>query len=408
MVPPYTVPRRAAALGRGREGGDGFAMLAERVEIGLSWLQGQRFAMQRLLERLVRQSSFSQDPPGVNAVVAMLDQELRRIGLKTERIRSTRFGDHLHFESTGQGPFTFLVGHTDTVHPRRAFDGFELAGDLAKGPGVFDMKGGLVVTLFALEALARAALLRHVPVRGLIVSDEEVGSPDSQPLLRQRAQGAACALGFEPGREGDAIVTRRKGVASLSVAARGVAAHAGNAHERGRNAVWALARFVDRAQALTDYQRGLTVNVGVFQGGTTKNTVPDLARAEVDLRYVTAEDGQRLYAALEEAAAAATVEGTRLELVKSAWRPPMLRSDASAELARAFGRCQEDSGLGSGEAPLSGGGSDASTTSDMGIPSIDGLGPRGSGYHTTDERVDLATLVPKATALARFLGRRAI
>ncbi|GEJ58598.1 M20/M25/M40 family metallo-hydrolase [Anaeromyxobacter diazotrophicus] len=381
-------------------------MLAERVEIGLSWLQGQRFAMQRLLERLVRQSSFTLDPPGVNAVVAMLDQELRRIGLKTERLRSPKYGDHLYFESSGQGPFTFLIGHTDTVHARRAFDGFELAGDLAKGPGVFDMKGGLVVTLFALEALARAALLRHVPVRGLIVSDEEVGSPDSQAHLRQRAQGAAYALGFEPGRAGDAIVTRRKGVASLSAIARGVAAHAGAEHQRGKNAVWALARFVDRAQALTDYGRGSTVNVGLFQGGTTRNTVPELARAEVDLRYVTTEDGQQLYAALEEAAAAAAVEGTRLELVKSAWRPPMVRTDASAELAREFGRCQEESGLASGEAPLSGGGSDASTTSDMGIPSIDGLGPRGSGFHTVEERVDLASLVPKALAVARFLGGR--
>ena len=382
-------------------------MMAERVEIGLSWLQTQRFAMQRLLERLVRQSSFSQDPPGVNAVLAMVDQELRRIGLKTERIRSPRFGDHLYFESAAQGPFAFLIGHTDTVHPRRAFEGFELAGDVAKGPGVFDMKGGLVVMLFALEALARAALLRHVPVRGLIVSDEEVGSPDSQPHLRQRAQGAACALGFEPGREGDALITRRKGIASLQAVARGVAAHAGNDHQLGKNAVWALARFVDRVQTLTDYARGLTVNVGVFQGGTTKNIVPDLARAEVELRFVTAEDGQRLYAALEEAAAAAPVEGTRIEIVKTAWRPPMVRTDESVELARVLGRCQAESGLGSGEAPLSGGGSDACTTSDMGIPSVDGLGPRGSGFHTLEEKVDLTSLVPKAMAVARFLGGRA-
>jgi glutamate carboxypeptidase len=381
-------------------------MMEERVEIGLSWLQGQRFAMQRLLERLVRQSSFTQDPPGVNAVVAMLDQELRRIGLKTERIRSPRFGDHLYFESPGKEAPAFLIGHTDTVHARRVFDGYQLSGEAARGPGVFDMKGGLVVGLFALEALARAALLRHVAVRGLFVSDEEVGSPDSQAHLRKRAQGAACGLGLEPGRPGDSIVTRRKGVASLQVLAKGVAAHAGNDHAAGRNAIWSLARFVDRAQALTDYTKGVTVNVGAFQGGTTRNTVPDAARAEVDLRYVTAEDGVALYAALEKAAAASAVEGTQLELVKSAWRQPMTRSEASAQLARDYGRCQEDSGLGSGEAPLSGGGSDASTTSDMGIPSIDGLGPRGSAFHTVEERIDLTSFVPKASALARFLGRR--
>ncbi len=383
-------------------------MFMERVEIGLSWLAGQRFAMQRFLERLVRQASFTQDPHGVNAVVAMLDQELTRIGLWTERIRSQRFGDHLYFESAAKRDAAFLIGHTDTVFPRGAFDVFELRGELARGPGVFDMKGGLVVGLFALEALARAALLRHVPVRGMYVSDEEVGSPDSQPHLMARAAGSACALGLESGRAGDAIVTQRKGVAAVQAIATGVAAHAGNEHERGRSAVWALARFVDRAQALTDYGRGVTVNVGVFQGGTTKNTVPAQARAEVDLRYVTAEDGDALYRALQAAAADAAVEGTRVELVKTAWRAPMTRTAASAAIADEYGRCQQESGLGSGEAPLSGGGSDACTTSGMGIPSIDGLGPRGSGFHTTEERVDLSSMVPKATALARFLGRRAL
>jgi glutamate carboxypeptidase len=381
--------------------------LRARTEIGLTWLAGQRFAMQRLLERLVRQGSYTGDPGGVNAVVAMVDQELRRIGLRADRIASRRYGDHLYFESVAQGEPAFLIGHTDTVFPPRTFEGFELSGDLVRGPGVFDMKGGLVIALFALEALARAALLRHVAVRGLFVSDEEVGSPDSQPHLVQRAARAACALGLESGRERDLIVVERKGVASVGVEATGVAAHAGNTHERGRNAIWSLARFVDRAQGLTDYARGVTVNVGTIQGGTTKNTVPDAARAAVDLRFTTAEDGEALYRGLEEAAAASAVEGTRLALARTAWRPPMRRSEASAALAREYARCQEESGLGFGEAPLAGGGSDASTTSGMGIPSIDGLGPRGSGYHTHEERVDLSSLVPKATALARFLGRRA-
>src|SRR5512133_742773 len=118
-------------------------MFQERVEIGLSWLVGQRLSMQRMLDRLVRQSSFTGDGPGATAVVLMIDTELRRIGLKTERISSPRFGDHLFFESAGarRTPPVFLVGHTDTVFPRRTFDGFELLGDHARGPGVFDMKG---------------------------------------------------------------------------------------------------------------------------------------------------------------------------------------------------------------------------------------------------------------------------
>jgi len=146
--------------------------------------------------------------------------------------------------------------------------------------------------------------------------------------------------------------------------------------------------------------------VGTIQGGSSKNTVPDAARAAVDLRFSTAEDGEALFQALSAAAEASALPGTRLGLTRTAWRPPMLRSEASAALAATYSRCQEESGLGVGEAPLAGGGSDASTTSAMGIPSIDGLGPRGSGYHTHQERIDLTSLVPKAAALARFLGRR--
>jgi glutamate carboxypeptidase len=279
-------------------------------------------------------------------------------------------------------------------------------GERAFGPGVFDMKGGLVVMAFGLAAARRAGLLARLPVAGLVVSDEEVGSPESQPLLRERARGAACALVFESGRPGDLVVTRRKGVASLRAEARGVAAHAGNEPEKGRSAIWTLARFVDRAQALSDPARGRSVNVGVIQGGTSKNTIPDRASCEVDLRFLTAEDGRALEAALRHAAGEATIPGTTLELVRGGVRVPLERTPESAALAAEYGACQVACGLGAGEAPLAGGGSDACTTSEAGLPSIDGLGPRGAGYHTTAEEVDLASLVPKAQALLRFLAGR--
>jgi len=363
--------------------------------------------MERLVERLVRQNSFTRNLPGVNAVADLVAGELGRLGLEVERIGGSRFGDHLAFAGPAPGAPAFLVGHLDTVFPPGQFEGYEADGQVARGPGVFDMKGGLAVVLYGLEALRVAGLLPRVPVRGMLVSDEEVGSPESQPLLRTRAAGAACALCFESGREGDRIVTVRKGVAALHAEANGVAAHAGNDHQRGRNAVWALARFVDRAQALTDYGRGLTVNVGVFEGGSTKNTVPDRARAEVDLRFATLADGDLLQEQLGRAAAEAALPGTRIELSRSSWRQPMVRSPASAALADRYGACQREAGLGAGEAPPAGGGSDACTTSAAGIPSIDGLGPRGSGYHTREERLELATLVPKAEALFRFLAAMA-
>jgi glutamate carboxypeptidase len=380
----------------------------ERLDDALAWLAARRGEMEELLRALVLASSPTSDPAGVAAAGAALAPALAAAGLAPELIESARgFGPHLAFAGPAPGPPVLLVGHLDTVFPRGTFEGFRVEGDRAFGPGVFDMKGGLVVMAFGLAAAARAGLLARVPVAGVIVSDEEVGSPESRSLLLARARGAACALVFESGRPGDLVVTRRKGVASHRVEARGVAAHAGNEPERGRSAIWALARFVDRAQALSDAARGLSVNVGVFHGGTSKNTVPDLAVCDVDLRYQTAADGLALEDALRSAAREAALPGTSLALERLSARAPLERTPASAALAAEYGACQRASGLGAGEAPLAGGGSDACTTAEAGVPSVDGLGPRGAGYHTTREEVDLASLVPKAQALVRFLGGRA-
>jgi len=377
------------------------------LDDALAWLDGQRPAMEELLRALVEESSATADRDGVTATVGVLEPSLAASGVATEPIPSARYGPHLAFRGPAPGPPVWLIGHSDTVFPRGTFEGFRQEGDRAFGPGVFDMKGGLVVMRFGLAAAGRCGLLARVPVAGLVVSDEEVGSPESQPLLRARVRGAACALVFESGRPGDLVVTRRKGVSSLRVEARGVAAHAGNEPERGRSAIWALARFVDRAQALSEPARGRSVNVGTFHGGTSKNTVPELATCEVDLRYATAADGRALEDALRDAARAAALPGTTLEVSRGSSRAPLERTTASAALAAEYGACQRACGLGAGEAPLAGGGSDACTTAEIGIPSIDGLGPRGAGFHTPREEVDLGSLVPKAQALLRFLAGRA-
>jgi glutamate carboxypeptidase len=378
------------------------------LESAIAWLRGERASMVRLLGRLVELNSFTRNAAGVTAVAAIVEAELARVGLRTERVASRDgFGDHLAFSSAAPGAPAFLVGHTDTVFPPGTFEGFRVEGDVAHGPGSFDMKGGVVVIAFALDALARAGLLDRVAVAGLLVSDEELGSPESQSLLHERARGAACGLGFESGRDGDQILTRRKGVAAVGVEAHGVPAHAGNEPEKGRSAIWSLARFTDRVQALSDPARGLGASVGTFHGGTSKNTIPAHARAEVDLRFVTPEDGDALFARLHAVATEAAIEGTRIEIAPGTRRPPLVRTEASAALAAAYGACQREAGLGDGEAPLSGGGSDAATTAAVGVPSIDGLGPRGAAYHTPRERVDLTSLVPKAEALLRFLAKRA-
>jgi glutamate carboxypeptidase len=275
---------------------------------------------------------------------------------------------------------------------------------------VLDMKGGLVVVAYALHALAEASLLEEVPFRLVIVADEEVGSPEGQSVIQEHARGADAALVFESGRAKDMIITRRKGTGGMTAVAHGKAAHAGNLHHEGVNALWALAVFVDRVQRLTDYDAGRTVNVGKITGGQGKNTVPDRAEAAIDLRFTSTADGEKLVEAFSVAARAAeeAVPGSRIELSGGIARLPMERTDASTRLMQSYGACAREEGLGDGEAPLLGGGSDGSTTGAMGIASIDGLGPRGKGFHTVDEQIEIATMIPKALALARFLATRAV
>jgi len=377
----------------------------DTLPAALAWLSAQRPAAEALLRLLVEASSHTADPAGVARVAGLVAPEREAAGLAVERLGGEgAFGPHLSLQGPAAGAPTFLVGHLDTVFPAADFAGFRAEGDRAFGPGVFDMKGGLVVLAFGLQAAHRAGLTARLPLRGLLVGDEEVGSPDSRPHLERLARGARAALCFESGRSGDLLVTRRKGVAALEVVAHGVAAHAGNEHDRGRNAIWALARFVDLAQRLTDPSAGATVNVGTIRGGTSKNTVPERAECQVDLRFLTPADGDRLEGALREAAAAAALPGTRLELRRTAWRDPLVRTEASAALAEAYGACQRAAGLGSGEAALMGGGSDACTTGALGVPSIDGLGPRGRAFHTRDEAVELDSILPKAAAFLRYLA----
>jgi glutamate carboxypeptidase len=377
----------------------------QRVAEARAWLAEQAPSMEERLAELVRQNSFTGNPEGGNRVANLMREFFAAPGLACETKPSQRFAEHLVFRTQKEGPPVALVGHLDTVFPPGAFEGYRRDGALARGPGVLDMKGGLLVTGTALLALAHVGALEDLALRWIVVSDEEVGSPEGQGIIAAAAANATAGLVFEAGRAGDAVVTRRKGTGNVTAVARGRAAHAGNAHERGINAIWALARFVDRAQALTDYARGTTVNVGRIEGGQGRNTVPDEAKAELDMRFTSAEEAHRLLVRLraEAAAAAASVNGAGIELGGGISRLPLERSNGSGALFAEYAEHARAAGLGAIEAPLVGGGSDANTLSGLGIASIDGLGPRGDGFHTKDEHIEVSSLVPKAEALVRFL-----
>ena len=378
------------------------------------WWRGRQGDLEEALRALVEVNSFTDNRAGGLEVGRRLGELFRLPGVEATSVPSARYADHRVFRTRGNPALqpVALLGHLDTVFPPGTFEGYRVDGPLRRGPGVLDMKGGLVVVAFALRGLAESfpgGLDALPPLRIVIVSDEEVGSPEGAGVIRKAVAGSTAALVFESGRAQDAIITRRKGTGNVSVVAQGKAAHAGNAHAEGKNAIWALARWIDAAQRLTDYDRGVTVNVGQISGGIGKNTVPERAEAHSDIRYLTRADGEALVQRLREAAAraAADVPGTRLELSGGVNRDPLERTPANVALMEDYARAARAAGLGAVEAPLIGGASDASTSAGMGIASIDGLGPRGKGFHTVDEQIEVGTLVPKSEALARFLVARA-
>lgn len=380
---------------------------ATPLESALAALRSRGPEMISLTRSWVEINSYTSNVEGVNRVGALLRDAFALPELACTVIPGADgYGDHLVWRTAASGAPILMVGHHDTVFPPGHFEGWKEEGGRAIGPGALDMKGGLAIIRTTLAALADVGALAQLPVVVACVADEEVGSPSSAPHLRELANGAACALVFESGRAQDMIITRRKGVGAMTVIAHGKAAHAGNNHKDGANAIWALAKFVDAAQQLTDYARGVTVNVGQFTGGTSKNTVPERAECKLDLRYQTVADAEALVAGLRAAAAATQVPGVTLEVQGGVNRLPLERTDASAALRDEYAACARAAGLGDGEAPLLGGGSDANTVAPLGVPAIDGLGPRGAGFHTTTEYVELDTFLPKAEALLRFLYAR--
>jgi glutamate carboxypeptidase len=382
------------------------------LDDALTRLRARTSEMHANTRRWVEVNSYTANVQGVNRVGAMLREAFTLPSLTLTAITGNEpYGDHMIWRTPAAGAPILLIGHHDTVFPPGHFEGWKEddASGRATGPGALDMKGGLSIIQAALATLDEVGALAKLPLAVVCVADEEVGSPSSAPHLREVATGAACALVFESGRAADAIITRRKGVGAMTIVAHGKAAHSGNNHKDGANAIWALAKFVDAAQKLTDYSRGVTVNVGQLTGGTSKNTVPEHASCALDLRYETVDDANALVAAVRAAAehaAAETPGGIRVEISGGANRLPLERTTASAALRDEYAACAKIAGLGTVEAPLLGGGSDANTVAPLGVPAIDGLGPRGAGFHTTSEYVELATFAPKAEALLRFLWGR--
>lgn len=294
------------------------------------------------------------------------------------------------------------LGHLDTVWPVGTLSRmpFRCENECAFGPGIFDMKSSIVLMWEALAAVCALQLPVRRPVRILLTCDEETGSASSRALVEREARRCDRVYVFEPPLPGGAAKTQRKGIANYDLLVHGVEAHAGLEPENGASAVLELARQIEQLHALNDYAAGLTVNVGVINGGSGRNVVAGQARAEIDVRFWTMAQATRVMAQIERLGA--TVPGTRLALTGGLDRPPLERTPQSAGLYEQTRQLAADLGFVLAEG-AAGGGSDGNFTSALGIPTLDGLGVAGAGAHATHEHILIADLPRRAALLVRLL-----
>ncbi|HEY6835005.1 MAG TPA: M20 family metallopeptidase [Gaiellaceae bacterium] len=346
-----------------------------------------------LLRELVEIESPS-GSPGAQAVSARIAEELEALGAEAKVLD----GGHLRADLAGPGEPLLLSGHVDTVWPEGTLETmpFRVEGSRAFGPGVYDMKACLVVLV---DAIRRAGERRRA-LRVFLTADEEKGSVSGREPLEEAARGVAAGFVVEPPSPEGHLKTARKGLGRFTLAIKGRAAHAGTHPDEGVSAIEELAHQIQALHALNDAERGCTVNVGVVEGGTSTNVIPPDALARIDVRVSYGEDCERIEQALAELRP--VNPKAELELGGGWTRPPLERSEGVALL---FARAREagrELGLVLQEI-TSGGGSDGNLIGALGVPVLDGLGARGSGAHSPDERVELDSIPVRAELLAKLL-----
>jgi glutamate carboxypeptidase len=356
-----------------------------------------------VLRELVQQESPSEDRQAVNAAMNLVERIAREDGARPKRHKQREFGDilELHFgpSRSSQKP-VLLLGHLDTVWPigTLAQMPWRVADDRYWGPGVLDMKAGVVMALAAVNALKEINLAR--PATLLLNSEEEVGSPVSRPITERLALESSAVFVLEPA-QGLAYKTARKGVGVYHVQVTGVGAHSGVDFERGHSAVLELAKQVQAISKFTNLARKLTVNCGVIAGGTRSNVVAANAYTEVDVRIAKASDAayvEKLFRSLK-------VSDPRCKLTITGGfnRPPMERKTGTIALFKKARSLAAELGFTLEEA-ATGGGSDGNFTAALGVPTLDGMGAVGDGAHAAHESVLIEHLIPRTALLAAMIA----
>jgi glutamate carboxypeptidase len=383
--------------------------MSGRLQEVLRFCESNSAWLRETVETLVRLESPSDDKAAVDRCGAVLAERLARIGAEVTPSRQLACGNHLfarwspaNLETPESQRQILLLGHFDTVWPVGTLGRMPVREEEGRlyGPGVFDMKSGIAVSMLAIRALQEMAGLTSRVVM-LWTTDEEVGSRSSRALIEDAARESRAVLVLEPSLPGGGAKTSRKGVGEFELVVRGVSAHAGLDPGKGASAIHELARQILALETLQDPSHGVTLNVGVVAGGSRPNVIADLASAKIDVRVQTMDDGVRLERAIR--ALQPTRASIRFDITGSVERPPLERSPAvvrlyqqAREVATALGK-----DLGEGAA---GGGSDGNFTAALGVPTLDGLGPRGDGAHAAHEHVLVDDLTWRAAFLAGLIN----
>nr|WP_314073238.1 M20 family metallopeptidase [uncultured Roseococcus sp.] len=382
----------------------------------LAWLATQQQAMIDTLEAMVNTDGGSYDKAGVDATGKIVKDFCEAQGITVETVRGEKYGDCLRavlpHEGTGavrtrgnQAANIVLMGHRDTVFPkgeptRRPFT---IKDGRAYGPGVADMKAGLVMNMYVLAAFKKFGGAPG-PMVGLFTGDEEIGSPEGRAVIEEEARGARVVFNSEPGRPTGNVVTGRKGGVFSIFEIEGKAAHSGGNFEAGISAIGELANKIVAIHALTDLKRGITLNVGLVSGGQSVNTVAPSATGQIDLRYVNPADRDEIMGKIHEIIAKSYVPGTKAKLTIKGEFLPLTQDEAAARLFSMYQGAAKDAGL-DVKPEFSGGCADSGFTAAQGAPTICSVGPVGGLAHSPEEYLEVASFVPRAQAMASAILR---
>ena len=360
-------------------------------------------AVLAMIRRIVEVESPTSDKAGVNRVLDVLAGHFRDTGAMIERLPTPEpYGDMLRVRSdpARQARGILVLAHVDTVHPLGTLAGalpFRRDGDKVFGPGIYDMKGCLILAVAAFQRIVAAGRRTPLPITFLFTPDEEVGSPVSRQTIEDEAEKNRYVLVVEPAREGGKIVTARKGIGRFVIRTKGRPAHAGSAHDKGRNAIRAMAEIILKIEGFTDYTRGITTSCGLIHGGTAANTIPEDCVMEADLRVCDRASADEMVAKFH--ALTTSVPDVAVSVTGGLNRPPFARDAKIDALFAQAAVIARDIGFELVSYPLAGGGSDGNFTVDRGIATLDGLGVDGADAHTHHEHLLYSSITPRLRLL---------